>query len=202
MMIASPTAASAAATVITKNTKTCPATPYAWAKAMKVRFTALSISSTHMKMMIALRRVSTPTTPMVNSTAEKKSDSASIRVPPPCERNGADDCREQEHARDLEGKQIFVEQWSGDGLDRAVRGDLRRRVARRKPQRLRRSGASHREHHGKNGQADQASHHLWTKTARVRDLARVAEIQEHDHEEEYDHDRAGVHEHLNGADEL
>ena len=35
------------------------------------RFTALSMSSTHMKMMIALRRVSTPTTPIVNSTAEK-----------------------------------------------------------------------------------------------------------------------------------
>ena len=71
MMIASPTAASAAATVMTKNTNTCPATPYTCANATNVRFTALSISSTHMKMMIALRRVSTPTTPIVNSTAEK-----------------------------------------------------------------------------------------------------------------------------------
>src|SRR4051812_20193983 len=159
-----------AATVRTKKTTPCPATPYACANAMNVRFTALSISSTHMKMMIALRRVSTPTTPMVNSTAEKKSDSASIRVPPPCERNGADDCREQEHARDLEGEQVFVKQGSGDGLDCAVRRDLRRRVVGRKPQRLRRSGASHREHHRKNRQTDQPRHHLRAEPASIRDL--------------------------------
>src|SRR4051794_951884 len=110
MMIASPTAASAAATVMTKNTNTCPATPYACAKAIKVRFTALSISSTHMKMMIAFRRVSTPTTPMVNSTAEKKSDSASIGVPPARQRDSSHDRREQQHARDLEGEQVFVKE--------------------------------------------------------------------------------------------
>src|SRR5581483_973285 len=83
MMIASPTAASAAATVMTKNTNTWPATPYAWANAMKVKFTALSISSTHMNTMIALRRTSTPNTPITNRTAEKKSASASIRAYPP-----------------------------------------------------------------------------------------------------------------------
>src|SRR3954451_12919747 len=108
MMIASPTAASAAATVMTKNTKTCPATPYACAKAMNVRFTALSISSTHMKMMIALRRVSTPTTPIVNRTAEKNSDSASIRFPPSRQGYRSDDGCQQQHARDLEGQQILV----------------------------------------------------------------------------------------------
>src|SRR3954468_13936177 len=110
MMMARPTAASAAATVMTKNTKTCPATPYVCANAMNVRFTALSISSTHMKMMIALRRVSTPTTPIVNRTAEKNSDSASISVPPARERHRADDRRQQQHARDLECEQIFVEE--------------------------------------------------------------------------------------------
>src|SRR2546429_7111474 len=59
-MIARPTAASAAATAITKNTKIWPATPSDWASATNVRFTALSISSTHMKMTMALRRSSTP----------------------------------------------------------------------------------------------------------------------------------------------
>src|SRR5687767_4554453 len=112
MMIASPTAASAAATVITNTTKTWPAAPYARAKATNVRFTALSISSTHMKMIIAFLRVRTPTTPMVNSTADSASDSASIRVSPATEHNGACNCDEQQHARELEGEQIFVEQRS------------------------------------------------------------------------------------------
>src|SRR6478609_5845417 len=122
MMIASPTAASAAATVMTKNTNTCPAAPYTCAKATKERFTALSMSSTHMKMMIALRRVSTPTTPIVNSTALKKSDSASIGfLPASAEHDGANHRREQQHARHLERQQILIEQRPGDRRDRAVR---------------------------------------------------------------------------------
>src|ERR1043165_8088490 len=111
MMIARPTAASAAATVMTKKTKTCPATPYVCAKATKVRFTALSISSTHMKMMIALRRVSTPTTPIVNRTAEKKRDSASIgSVAAARQRHRPDNGGEQQDARDLESQQVLMEQ--------------------------------------------------------------------------------------------
>src|SRR3954466_12649395 len=117
MMMASPTAASAAATVMTKKTNTCPATPYCWANAMKVRLTALSISSTHMKMMIAFRRVSTPTTPIVNSTAEKKSDSASIGTPLLADHHRADDRREQQHAGDLEGQQIGREERRRDRAD-------------------------------------------------------------------------------------
>src|ERR1043166_8463065 len=124
MMIARPTAASAAATVITKKTNTCPATPYACANATKLRFTALSISSTHMKMMIALRRVSTPTTPITNRTAEKNSDSASISdLPAARERDGTDDGSKQQHAGDLEGEQILLEQRAGHGLDRALLDD-------------------------------------------------------------------------------
>src|SRR5215467_7942046 len=106
MMIASPTAASAAATEITKNTNTSPPAPYCCAKAMKVRLTAFSISSTHMNTMIALRRINTPNRPMTKSTAEKKSASASTAFLLPtlsAEHHGADDCREQQDARDLEG---------------------------------------------------------------------------------------------------
>src|SRR5205823_2024618 len=69
-MIASPTAASAAATAMTKNTKIWPATPSCCAKATNARLAAFSISSTHMKMTIALRRSSTPSTPTANRMPE------------------------------------------------------------------------------------------------------------------------------------
>src|SRR2546430_3401705 len=55
-MMARPTAASAAATAITKNTKTCPPMPSGCASATNVKLTALSISSTHMKITIVFRR--------------------------------------------------------------------------------------------------------------------------------------------------
>src|SRR5688572_4182408 len=83
---------------------------------MNARFTAFNISSTHMKMMIALRRVSTPTTPITNSTAEKKSDSASI-LPPPAQHDRADDGRQQQDARQLEREQVFREQRLRDRRD-------------------------------------------------------------------------------------
>src|SRR3954464_11901948 len=127
MMIARPTAASAAATVMTKKTNTWPATPYTCANATKLRFTALSISSTHMKMMIALRRVSTPTTPITNSTAEKRIDSPNIGAPP-SEHHGAYDGRQQEDARQLERQQILREQRPRDRRDgafpREIGGDV------------------------------------------------------------------------------
>src|SRR6185369_4030603 len=55
-MIARPTAASAAATAITKNTITCPSTA-CWLRAnvTNVRFTAFSMSSIAMKMTIRFR---------------------------------------------------------------------------------------------------------------------------------------------------
>src|SRR5713101_8758445 len=71
MMIPRPTAASAAATVITIKTNNWPETSRKkLEKATNVRFTALSISSIHMNMEITLRLISTPTTPIVKSTAE------------------------------------------------------------------------------------------------------------------------------------
>src|SRR5262252_2587026 len=106
MMIASPTAASAAATVMTNKTNTCPAIPYTLLNATNVRFTAFSMSSTHMKITIALRRVSTPIAPTVNNTAESASDSASIDAPPASKNDRADDSDEQQNARQLEGEQI------------------------------------------------------------------------------------------------
>src|SRR5262249_20710440 len=114
MMIARPTAASAAATVMTKKTNTCPVTPYACANATNVRFTALSINSTHMKTMIALRRMSTPTTPITNNTAEKNRASASIAAsrgfaPLLAEHHGPHDSGEEQNTRHLEREQIILE---------------------------------------------------------------------------------------------
>src|SRR3990172_2565849 len=120
MMIARPTAASAAATVIVKTTNTWPAAPYSLLSATKDRFTALSINSTHMKIMIALRRVRTPMTPIVNRTADRARASTSIG-PPLAEHHGAHDRGEQEHARQLEGQQVLLEERRGHWANDAAR---------------------------------------------------------------------------------
>src|SRR5690242_381139 len=116
-MIDSPTAASAAATAMTKSTNTCPPIPNTCANATKVRFTALSMSSTHMKITMALRRNRTPATPMVNRIAEIARAELSTLEFPLREHDGAHDCREQQHARDFERNQIRVEQRIGDRPD-------------------------------------------------------------------------------------
>src|SRR5271169_4368160 len=67
IMIARPTAASAAATTMTKNTNTCPLSIFnSAAKATNVRFTALSISSIDMKIVMMLRLIRNPVTPQAN----------------------------------------------------------------------------------------------------------------------------------------
>ena len=76
--------------------------------ATNVRFTALSISSTHMKIMIALRRNITPATPIANRIArhdQRGSEDASEL--PLGEHDGADDRDEQQDDRDLEGHQVL-----------------------------------------------------------------------------------------------
>ena len=71
--MARPTAASAAATTIIKIAKTCPVsingTMYR-EKATIAIFTALSISSIHIKIMMALRFARTPYSPMENRMAD------------------------------------------------------------------------------------------------------------------------------------
>src|SRR3954467_9019822 len=192
MMIAKPTAASAAATVMTKNTNTCPATPYCCANATKVRFTALSINSTHMNTMIALRRISTPNTPITNSKAEKKSASASIVFSTLfAEHYRADDRREKQNARHLEGEEVLVEERRGDRGDCTGLRDLLRRESLRERQRHRRARFGEGKDLGENGQAHRAGGQLPAKTTHVGDAA-MTKIEKHDHEEEHDHDRPGV----------
>ena len=64
-----PTTTSAAATTMTKKAKTWPVRlPWIREKVTSTRLTALSMSSTPMSSMMALRRSSTVSAPRVNST--------------------------------------------------------------------------------------------------------------------------------------
>src|SRR5687767_3558628 len=169
---------------------------------MNTRFTALSISSTHMKMMIALRRVRTPTTPIVNRTADRARDSASTSIPPSSQNHGSGDCDEEQNAGELECEQIFVEQRARDRADCAVLLQLGGGIARwnlELPGHIAdRNGHELRQKYEANERRD---HHR-PLAPRIGDLRRMAEIEQHDDEEKYDHDRTRVYEHLHHADEL
>src|SRR5207302_9075744 len=135
-MMASPTATSAAATAITKNTMAWPsAVPSRWPNATKATFAAFSISSIDMKITSGSRRTITPTTPMENSTAEsaRYHDSGGMitgsALAPPGQQEHADHGGQQQHRRHLEGKQIIGEQEAGDRLHAVRRGRPRRRPA-------------------------------------------------------------------------
>src|SRR6185436_9526274 len=72
MTIARPTAASAAATVMTKNTMIWPsADPSARPKATNVRLTAFSMISIDSRIVIRLRRRNTPAVPIENRIADR-----------------------------------------------------------------------------------------------------------------------------------
>src|SRR5438094_8257627 len=154
-----------------------------------------------MNTMMALRRVSTPTTPMMNNTAEKKSASASIGGrPPSAQRDCADGGSEQQDTRDLERQEILAEQGAGDRRDHTAIFDLSLEVAGRY---LRlHVGASEREDLRQQGDADGRRNELPCPAARVGDVARMSQIEKHYDEQKDDHDRAGVHEDLNRTDEL
>src|SRR6266566_1079802 len=78
---------------------------------------AVNISSTHMKMMMALRCTRTPITPMMKSAAVSASDSASTDYPPSTKHNGARDSDEQKYAGKLERQQIIREERLGNHPD-------------------------------------------------------------------------------------
>src|SRR6267378_399820 len=183
-MMARPTAASAAATAITKKTKTCPPNPRFCASATNVRFTALSMSSTHMKITIALRRNSTPATPSTNSTAEIASAGlVSILELSLRQDDGAHDRGEQQHARDFEGNEVGVEQRNGDGADDALLLLQRldgagRQLDRRREGRLT-DGAQQQQERARQDRGGQ-------EPRRAPDIRRpgATQVQQHDHEQE------------------
>ena len=72
MMMARPTTTSAAATTMTNSAMTCPSrAPWMRENVTRARFVALSISSTPMNTMIALRRTSTAAAPIAKSIAAR-----------------------------------------------------------------------------------------------------------------------------------
>src|SRR6266567_4698083 len=179
-MIARPTAASAAATAITKNTNTCPPSPRLCASATNVRFTAL-------------RRRSTPSTPSVKRTAEMAS--AGLRSTLElslCEHDRAHDRGEEQHARDLEGNEVSAKQWSGDGANDALLlldpQDAAGGQCDRRPQRRPGHGLQQKQQCG-------AEQYTDAEPERSFDIAGAGstQIEEHDHEQEEHHDRACVH---------
>src|SRR5579859_390660 len=81
--MARPTTTSAAATTITKKATTCPSRfPCSRANETNARLHAFSMSSTDMKIRIALRLISTPTAPMTNRMTARNTYAAGLMRPP------------------------------------------------------------------------------------------------------------------------
>src|SRR6476619_5069545 len=98
-----------------------------------------------MKMMMALRWIRTPITPMMKSAAVSARDSASTDSPPAAEHDCARNRDEQQNARQLEGQQILIEERLGDRAHRIQLVELLLIEIRRDDQRLGELGAQ--DHH-------------------------------------------------------
>src|SRR5437867_6712587 len=129
MMIARPMATSPAATQMMKVAKVCPirsGTFVSLEKATKLRFAALSISSIDMKMMIALRRVRTPRTPIENRTTESPRIWLAVIIDPSDlearEHDRAHHGHEQQNGGQLERKQVVLEHRHRDAAEVASLG--------------------------------------------------------------------------------
>src|SRR5262245_25043676 len=119
--IARTAAASAAAMAITTMARACPRTsPWRRAKARTVRLAAFIMSSIDMRTMSALRRKSTPTTPMAKSTAARarkwwiprfQTTSLTVRLVLGVRHHQRPDHRdEQDHRHRLEGEEVAGEE--------------------------------------------------------------------------------------------
>src|SRR5581483_6231319 len=221
-MMPRPTTTSAAATTITKNTIDWPPTSSSMrANVMNVRLTALSMSSTHMNMISTLRRTSSPTAPMVNSTAATDRYHApgtlisprplelgvgfarlvvGGRVRPAHEHDGRHDGDHQQRRGDLEGQQVGAEQRPAELLHvRPRAGQLaRRRLGPRRPH----GRVDEPEELGQPEHPDQQGDRALGLQHVDDPLARPPHTEQHDHEQEQHDDGAGVHDHLNGEQEL
>src|SRR5690606_39342685 len=103
-MMARPTTTSAAATTMMKNTATWPLMSLsARPAATRVRFTALSISSMHMNMTSALRRMRRPSAPTRNRAA-----ASAIYQPGATISSFSDSGRSEEHTSELQSRENLV----------------------------------------------------------------------------------------------
>src|ERR1700686_4143199 len=225
--IASPTTASAAATVIDMSANSWPSMFCSWReKTISVRLTAFSISSIEMRMTSGLRRTSTPTVPMVK------------RMPPRSKNQEASSCdppmlsvlispgspRNHGEASDFVGSSQVVDLLAAevDGADRGDqqedRGQLERiEVRGEEADRDRLHRAEDEEVRSFVGRAvlnslehcvDQPEkrEHEQGGEPRLEPQPRLGQLscgaEQGDHEQEQDHDRAHVHDDLNDEDEL
>src|SRR3989304_4390321 len=206
MMVARPTAPPAAATVITKKTKTCPSREWRKrAKATKLRLTALSISSMDMKMTRALRRVATPATPTAKRKALRKRYAHSGTMDLSLQLSFGEDHRpdhgrEQDHRCQLEGDQVFAKE------DAAHRLGIPH-----SPDGLEIVGAPRSQHNvgtdaeGQLGQQEAGQDEPDADPDGVRADRRAVlrpQIEQHDDEQEEDHDGSGIHEDVHEGDQL
>src|SRR6266571_3036856 len=200
---ASPTATSPAATAMVKTAKTWPTRLFSERlKAMKLTLAAFIISSIDMRMMMAFRRVRTPSIPMEKRIRLKISTwwigtgmrrLSSGLLP---RQDDRPDHRHQEQDRgDLERQQVVAVQARAHGLevpslpqDRgagplhvhpAALVDVQDEGHDREPDRPRHGGVQ--PHAGPES---------------------VAQVHQHDHEQEQHHDPAGVDQHLHRRHEL
>src|SRR5580765_7590015 len=131
---ARPTATSPAATAMVKTANTWPLMALSWRlKAIRFRLAAFIISSIDMRMMMALRRVSTPITPIAKSsrlTTRTWPGGTGIR---PSSRprlarqhDGSDHRDEQQHGGDLERQQRVLEHRLADRLEVPAGAQARR----------------------------------------------------------------------------
>src|SRR6185437_11916402 len=156
-----------------------------------------------MKMMIAFRRVRTPTTPITNNIAERPSDSASTRRLLASEYHGTRDRHEQQNAGQLEGERIIAIQRPRHGANGAIRSKLLAQEVTRYDILSGRDARSREDaDFGDQNQSDEAREKLAPDAANVGDVGSLAEIEQHYHEEEDHHYRAGIQQHLHRGDEL
>src|ERR1035441_2972577 len=126
--MASPTAASTAATTITKNAIRWPLIDLFWYENVtKLRFTAFSISSMDMNTVITLRRNTKPATPNTNRMAlsvRNQEIGTGMSVMSvhllPRQDNGAHDADQDQDGGRLERQQVGGEQRAADIERRAV----------------------------------------------------------------------------------
>src|SRR5689334_23004081 len=147
-----------------------------------------------MKMMIALRWMSTPTTPMMKRTAVKKRDSASTGRPlsAPTQHHGARDRDQEQHASELEREQVILEQRIGDYANCIQLLQLLLIEIPWHDELLWELRAQDDHDLAEQAESDCPGRELPPDPARVGDFRRMPEVEQHHHEQEHDHDCAGI----------
>src|SRR5579859_4693444 len=214
MIIASATAASAAATVMIKIANTCPVRRVAegvWLMkaeeyATSVMLTALSLISMLIRMETALRLLRAPNSPMQNSTAPSTRKFVSVMgLVLPTDHDGTDDGDEQHDGGNFEGQHVAIGERAVKQLTDARDRPRHRRAAHQvrigvaANQRARTPGDGIDDDHAQPNGYQSSEPPLpahWVAIGRHRIMG------QHDGEENQDGDGARVDQHLDNRDEF